>query len=99
LHSEERLVIVKLAFAFAELFKSNSPGAELEDRRAGEHDVVDDWLLDRMGMLNVRYALVARHARSQSEQQQCDDEAPEVEFATMVEWVVLVRRQISAVFP
>jgi hypothetical protein len=49
------------------------------------------------GSFNVHYTLVERHARSQTEQQQRDDEAPEVEFAAMSEWVVLVRRQISAV--
>ena len=45
-----------------------------------------------MGILNMGYTLVERHARSHREQQQGDDEAPEVEFAAMAEWVVLVRR-------
>jgi hypothetical protein len=48
-------------------------------------------------MVDVRYTLVERHARSQREQQQGDDEA--LEFAAMAEWVVLVRRSISGVLP
>ena len=62
----------------------------LEDRREGEHHVVDGRALERRRVLDVGDALVDGHAAADAEDAHGDDEAPEVDLHAVPERVVLV---------
>ena len=69
----------------AEFAKGHDPRGDLEQDRQAEHDIVDDDVLDRLGLDQLVHPLDRRHHRAEPEDQHRDDEHPEIELQPMAE--------------
>ena len=89
--------VAQLALDGAELLQRHAPGISLEQHRQAEHDIGDHRIGCRFRLDDMHDALIEGDARAERENQQRDDEAPEIEFPAVAEWVGKVRRPRRAV--
>src|SRR5262249_14484878 len=75
----------EIASSGTKLAQRNQPRSALEQEGQSQYHVVDTRIIDGLRVSNVDDPLIHGHTRCHSEDQQRDDEAPEIEFATMPE--------------
>ena len=95
----ERVKVALAAPGRIECFESHPPRHALESKRCGEHHVVEQRIPHRFGMQNVLDSFVEGRRGAERENHERDDEAPEVQLATVPQWMAGVGRPSRALHP
>src|SRR6476469_8821965 len=80
------------ALLTAKCLERKKEGDALKDKGESQHYIIPGWVMRLRWMRQVRHAFVDRHPAAERENQDCYHQRPEVEFFTMAERMMLVRR-------
>lgn len=70
-----------------------------KDGSGRKHDVIPSQIGQCFGMPDMLYALISRHLSNQAKNPDGDDQAPEIDFCHIAEWMLGVALALAAVMP